>query len=57
MLVGLILMFFNPAYDASFKALAVFIKYIGISASSAIFWETGEDHVHLECSGLPLLPL
>jgi len=38
------------------KAQAVFIKFIGISASGAFFWEIGEDHVHLECMGLPLLP-
>jgi len=55
MLVGLILMFLNLAHDASFTALTVAIKFIGISASSAIFWETGEDHFHLECAGLPLL--
>jgi len=55
MLVGFVLMFLNLAHDASFKVLAVFIRLIGISATSAIFWETGGHHVHFENIGLPFL--
>jgi len=56
MLADLVLMFLNHHVMLALKALAVFIRLIGISASSAIFWETDGHCIHLESTGLPFWP-